>query len=193
MYIILLRNLVDTDLLEQGWPASTHWRATRARAETRFRLSAKLTSQFKSTGASVQPTTGSRGVRISGSNAGYTMLRCSEVVLRVLATHSIRQFPLHSLPYVTVSHHISTGLWNFLSFFNVVTILRWFVGFKFQPLYSWGYRHRHPLDSIECCYWSVLDVLKTGGEKNYPLRRTVISQLMLYVSPMSNVVTFCSD
>ena len=38
------------------------------RAETRFRLSAKLTSLFKSTGASVQSTTGSRIVRISGSN-----------------------------------------------------------------------------------------------------------------------------
>jgi len=40
------------------------------RAETRFRLSAKRTSPFKWAGASVQSTTGSRGVRISGSNAG---------------------------------------------------------------------------------------------------------------------------
>ena len=47
------------------------------RAETRFLLSAKRTSPFKSAGASVQSTTGSRGVRISGSNAGYTMLRGS--------------------------------------------------------------------------------------------------------------------
>ena len=46
-----------------------------SRAETRFRLSAKRTSPFKSAGASVQSTTGSRGVRISGSNAGYTMFR----------------------------------------------------------------------------------------------------------------------
>ena len=38
------------------------------RAETRFRLSAKRTSPFKSAGASVQSTTGSRGVRISGSS-----------------------------------------------------------------------------------------------------------------------------
>ena len=44
-----------------------------ARAETRFRLSAKRKSPFNSEGASVQLTTGSRGVRISGSNAGYTM------------------------------------------------------------------------------------------------------------------------
>jgi len=43
------------------------------RAETRFGLSTKRTSPFKSAGESVQSTTGSRGVRISGSNAGYTM------------------------------------------------------------------------------------------------------------------------
>ena len=47
------------------------------RAETRFGLSAKRTSTFKSVGALVQSTTGSRSVRISGSNAGYTMFRGS--------------------------------------------------------------------------------------------------------------------
>jgi hypothetical protein len=79
------------------------------RAETRFRLSAKRTSPFKSAGASVQSTTGSRGVRISGSNAGYTIFRGS-----VKSTG----YPLHSLvspslplPCVTVCHHISTGLY----------------------------------------------------------------------------------
>ena len=46
-------------------------------AETRFRLSAKRTSSFKSAEASVQSTTGSRGVRNNGSNAGYTMFRGS--------------------------------------------------------------------------------------------------------------------
>jgi hypothetical protein len=62
------------------------------RAETRFRLSPKRTSPFKQAGDSVQSTAGSRGVRISVSNAGYTTLRGRA---RVLATHSIRQFPLH--------------------------------------------------------------------------------------------------
>jgi hypothetical protein len=53
-------------------------------AETRFRLSANRTSPFKSAGgggrgrkASVQSTTGSRSMHISGSNAGYTMFRGS--------------------------------------------------------------------------------------------------------------------
>jgi len=78
------------------------------RAENKFRLSAKRTSPFKSEGASVQSTTGSRGVRISGSNAGYTMFRGS-----VKGTG----YPLHSpdspslpLPCVNVCHHIATGL-----------------------------------------------------------------------------------
>jgi len=61
-------------------------------AETRFRLSPKLTSPFKSVGASVQSTASSRGVRISLSNAGYAMFGGG---VRVLATHSIQQFPLH--------------------------------------------------------------------------------------------------
>jgi hypothetical protein len=43
------------------------------RAETRFLLSAKRTSPFKSAGASVQSTAGRRAVCISGSNAEYTM------------------------------------------------------------------------------------------------------------------------
>jgi len=80
------------------------------RAETRFRLSAKWTSPFKPAGASDQSTTGSRGVRISGSNAGYTMFRGS-----VKSTG----YPLHSpvcpslpLPCVMVCHHISTGLYQ---------------------------------------------------------------------------------
>ena len=60
-------------------------------------------------GASVQSTTGSRGVCISGSNAGYTMFRS-----RVKSTG----YPLHSpvspslpLPCVTVCHHVSTALY----------------------------------------------------------------------------------
>jgi hypothetical protein len=59
------------------------------RAETRFRLSAKRTSPFKSAGASVQSNTGSRGVRISGSNAGYTMYQGTAVAqwLRYWATN----------------------------------------------------------------------------------------------------------
>jgi len=71
---------------------------------------AKRTSPFKSAGTSVQSTTGSRGVSISGGNAGYTMFPGS-----VKGTG----YPLHSpvslslpLPCVTVCHHISTGVYH---------------------------------------------------------------------------------
>jgi hypothetical protein len=76
--------------------------------ETRFFLSAKQTSRFKLAGASVQAITGSRG----GASAVVTLdTQCSEVVWRVLATHSICQFPPSLLlPCVTVCHHVSTGL-----------------------------------------------------------------------------------
>ena len=66
-------------------------------------------------GASVQSTTGSRGVRLSGSNGEYTMFRDS-----VKSTG----YPLHSpvslslpLPCVTVCHHISTGVYTRLGVF----------------------------------------------------------------------------
>jgi len=78
------------------------------RAETIFRLSAQRMNPFKSAGASVQSTTGSRRLRTSGSNGGYTMFRGS-----VKGTG----YPLHSpvspslpLPCVTVCRHISTGV-----------------------------------------------------------------------------------
>jgi hypothetical protein len=63
-------------------------------------------------GRQFSPTIGSRGIRISGSNAGYTMFRGS-----VKGTG----YPLHSpvsaslpLPCVTVFHHISTRLYIIL-------------------------------------------------------------------------------
>ena len=75
------------------------------RAETKFRLSAKRKSLFKSARASVQSTAGSRGVRISVSNAGYTTFRGS-----VKSTG----YPLHSpvspsLPSA-LRHRVPSGL-----------------------------------------------------------------------------------
>ena len=80
-------------------------------AETRFRLSAKRKSPFKSAGegGSIQSTTRSRGVRISGSNAGYTVFRGS-----VKSTGYPLPSPFSAslpLPCITVCHHVSTGLY----------------------------------------------------------------------------------
>ena len=74
-----------------------------------FFFRAKRTSPFESAGTSFQSTTGSRGVRMRGSNAGYTMF---------LGSVKSIGYPFHSqvspslpLPYVTMCHHISTGLY----------------------------------------------------------------------------------
>ena len=65
------RSLWRKSLWKRLWNCSRlRLKCDGTRAETRFRLSAKRTSPFKSAGASVQSTTGSRGVRISGSNVG---------------------------------------------------------------------------------------------------------------------------
>ena len=80
------------------------------RAETRFRLSAKRTSPFKSAWG----LQSSRLLAAEVCASAVVMLDtpCSEVVWRVLATHSTRTFPLHfHLPCVTVCRHISTGLY----------------------------------------------------------------------------------
>jgi len=86
-----------------------HLKCDGTRTATRFHLSAKQTSPFKSARSSVQSNAGSRVVCISGSNAGYTMFQGS-----VKSTG----YPLHSpvspsfpLLCVTVCHHISTGLY----------------------------------------------------------------------------------
>jgi hypothetical protein len=105
-----LRNAIRTNIRQELWPAARlRLKCDGTRTETRLRLSAKGTTLFKSAGASVQSTNGSRGVRISGSNAKYTMFRGS-----VKGTG----YPLHSpvspslpLPCVKVCHHVSTGLY----------------------------------------------------------------------------------
>jgi len=104
------------------------------RAETRFRLSVKRTCPFKSAGASVQLTSGSRGVPISGSNAGYTMFRRS-----VKST----SYPLHSpvspslpLPCVTVCHHISTGVYHCQANIKLLPPQAQTKTYRAQPRYS---------------------------------------------------------
>ena len=106
--VFWLRTVFNGKLL---WTGRLRLKCDGTRAETRFRLSAKWTSPFKSAGASVQSRTGSRGVLISGSNgsnAGYTMFRDS-VKSTGYSLHSSVYPSLHLL-CVTVCHHTSTGL-----------------------------------------------------------------------------------
>ena len=92
------------------------------RAETRFRLSPKRTSPFKSVGASVQSTAGSRGVRISLSND-------------VRRWRESTGYPLHSpvspslpLPCVTVCHQVPNELYaivhtNIVVYFDCYSLI----------------------------------------------------------------------
>jgi hypothetical protein len=134
-------------LAEKGWDGLLFNKIVRGQlkydgicTETRFCLSAKQTSPLKSAGASVHSTTGRRGVRISSSNAGYTMFQGS-----VNGTG----YPLHSpvspslpLPCITVCHHISTGVYYlYVLFFNILfhwCVLSFFVVSKWKcPLFLW--------------------------------------------------------
>ena len=82
------------------------------RAETRFRLSTKQTSPFKSAEASVQSTAGRGTVHISlqGLYCSCKPTFCSHVTLTGYPLHSLVS-PSLSLPCVTVCHHIPTGLY----------------------------------------------------------------------------------
>ena len=64
------------------------------RAETRFRLSAKRTSPFKSTGGGVS-SVDYCAAEVCASAVIMLDTPCSDVVWRVLATHCILQFSVH--------------------------------------------------------------------------------------------------
>jgi hypothetical protein len=82
------------------------------RAETRSRLSTQRTSPFKSAGASVQSTTGSRAVHISLQG-----LYCScKPVLQSCDAYwlptALSCFPFTSPPCVTACHHIPNAVYH---------------------------------------------------------------------------------
>jgi len=70
----------------------------------------KTDEHIKWVRVAVQSTTGSRGVRISSSNAGYTMLWGSVKRTGYLLHSPVS--PSLPLPCVTVCHHISTALYT---------------------------------------------------------------------------------
>jgi hypothetical protein len=93
----------STLCVEASWNAMAHAH----KADFDFRRNGRA---IKSAGASVHSTTGGRGVRISVSNAGYTMFHGSVkrtgYPLRSLVSPSL------PLPFVTVWNHLSTGLYE---------------------------------------------------------------------------------
>ena len=117
-----VRQQVETlswDMVEASWNVKVHAQ----KSDFVFRRNGRVHLNRPVGVSSVEP--GSRGVRISGGNAGYIMFRGS-----VKSTG----YPLHSpvspsllLPYSTVCRHISTGVYQkfvpnvslYLSFFGV--------------------------------------------------------------------------
>ena len=130
-----------------------------------FVFRAKRMGPFKSAeGASVQSTTGSRGVHISGSNAGYTMFRGS-----VKSTG----YPLHSpvSPFTSppVRHRVP-------SHFNWIRLqCRWYK----HSCNIWGYRRRTDEFSSPLVYFiSVLLFCLEDGSIKYFRNLSVIYKSM---------------
>ena len=94
-------------------------------AETRFHLLAKRTSPFKSAGVSVQSTAGSRVVRISVSNAGYTMFQGSVKGTGYSLLSPVS--PSLPLPCVTVCHLVSNALYIRFILLGVVEPRRYLI------------------------------------------------------------------
>jgi len=140
-------------------------------------------------GASVPSTAGSRGVRISGSNAGYIMFRGS-----VKGTG----YPLHSpvfpslpLPCVTVCHHISSGLYIVwvcvfvaLDILNVMRMRHIFVYglprstvfFSALSLTRQDFREKKLLNT-KCVFWFSLKLLS----ETFPILRRNDRDICVYV------------
>jgi len=128
-------------------------------------------------GTSVQSTTGSRGVCISGSNAGYTMFR-SNVKSIGYPLHS-PVYPSLPLPSVTVCHHISTELYRHLSQYSVVSdgmvkylLVRWH-----KRVYIYIYIY------TECSFFYLTDERRPDPFSNFLL-------LISNFRPVLNVVSF---
>ena len=117
--------------------------------------------QLNRRGASVQSTTGSRGVRISGSNAGYTMFRGG--VKGIGYPLYLPVSPSLPLPCITVCHHVSTGLYHisFLSrsrdFFVLCTTHDGCDAYPFCPVGIWGSSFLFSYEAINpMSYFSLL-------------------------------------
>jgi len=104
------------------------------RAETRFRLSVKRTSPFKSAGASVQSTTDSTSAVVMVTMLGTP---CSDVVWRVLATHSIRHFAPHFPSRASpcaITFQLDCNYWQLRLLTYITTELEAFRVYGYQTL-----------------------------------------------------------
>ena len=104
--LIRLKRNITVNVHRSSSTASLNVTAHAPKPDFVFRRNSQV--HLNRRGASVQSTTGSRGVRISGGNAEHTMIRGSAKGTRY-PLHSPFS-PSHPLPCVSMCHHISTGL-----------------------------------------------------------------------------------
>jgi hypothetical protein len=99
---------------------------------------------LKSARASVQSNTGSRGVRISGSNVEYSMFRSSVKSTGYPLDSPVS--PSFPLPYVTVCRHISTGVYRVIKESLLDVIINDGCKFKDPQVQSEG-------TQFKSCHW----------------------------------------
>jgi hypothetical protein len=106
-------------------------------------------------GTSVQSTTGSRGVRISGSNAGYSVFRGS-VKGTGYTLHSPVS-PSFTLPCVTVCHRISNWLYIRWSGLSPDSYREGSHAIPGEPVWDFGVEKKWQLDRVcsECFGFSL--------------------------------------
>ena len=150
------------------------------RAQTRFRLSPKRTSPFKS---SFQSTAGSRGACISGSNAGYTTFR---------GTHSICQFPLHfpsraspcAISFQTHSANTKVVenchlMSRKLSVFSVIMNQNLWLQYKWDFVQFWVVNHQQKCPSADAviCAGRLVALLKGKVSVNRQMLITKVNEV----------------
>ena len=118
VFVTLL--FVGLSIVEHVWNMMAHAQ----KPDLVFQRNGRVHLNGREGGGSVQSTTGSRGVRISGSDAGYTMFWGS-----VKGTGYPLQLPVSPslpLPCITMCHHISTEFYCFRCFTHIVTAIEFF-------------------------------------------------------------------
>ena len=123
-------------------------------------------------GASVQSTAGSRGVRISGSNAGYTTFRGS-----VKSTGHLLHSPVSpSLPLpCVVCHQVSNPLYILWTYWHAA--VQFCKTFKIQRISKYKARHHAPIYPVyiklENCLHFVSEFW-TFSNLMFPTRRQML-------------------
>jgi hypothetical protein len=158
VHVFLLYPIILMPFLSYSVMGRLRLKCDGPRVETKFLLSAKRASPFKTVGASVQSTTGSRDVRISGSNgsnAGYTMFR-SSVKSAGYPLHSpvFPSLPLPVSPCAITFQLESTNCGTVALYTESVVFLTGLVTLRTTVMMTWHDMTWHDMIFIYCSWVS---------------------------------------